>query len=492
MFDFNTTEDWLAARARVSPHHPYLYISTSESPVTFGQMEAFVDETTRQLYPYIQAGQHVGLLPSNDLNSTIQIVSLMRLGAVIIPINTRLTLAETLDLLHRSDTKTLLASEDRSLRRKSRELDPEIDIIEVDELPPGKPFQSRPFNLADPFAIIHTSGTSGAPKGAVLTYGNIFFSAMASAYRIGVQRDDRWLCILPLYHVGGLSILLRSILYGTSADLLHQFNEVEINRKLSEDPVTMISLVPTMLHRLIPGKESTWNPAFRLVLLGGAAPSPELVRQCIDRDIPVATTYGLSEAASQVATATPEQVIHKPGSVGKPLMFTSVRIADERGNTQPPGEYGEVLVSGPTVMKAYYNNPEATAKTLQNRELHTGDIGYLDEDGDLWLVQRRSDLIVSGGENVYPVEIETILSQHPAVKDCAVVGIPHPEWGQQVAAAVVLEDNSSITVTILQDYCRQHLAGYKIPRQIKFVETLPQTASGKIQRATVVELFNVD
>ena len=194
---------------------------------------------------------------------------------------------------------------------------------------------------------------------------------------------------------------------------------------------TIVSLVPTQLYRML---EADFEPpkSLRLILLGGAAATPELVARCIEQNLPIALTYGLTECASQVATATPEQVRAKPGSVGKPLNGTTVRIVDDEGYDLPPGEYGEIVVSGATVMQGYLGQPPTDGT------FHTGDIGYLDADGDLWIVQRRSDLIVSGGENVYPSEVEAVLRQHPAVEDACVVGLPDAEWGQRVVAMVSL------------------------------------------------------
>ncbi|MEM6284870.1 MAG: o-succinylbenzoate--CoA ligase [Chloroflexota bacterium] len=346
----------------------------------------------------------------------------------------------------------------------------------------------KPVDLNATQAIVFTSGTSGKPKGVEITFGNHFYSAMASAYRLGLNPNDRWLSVLPLYHVGGLAVIFRSTLYGITTVLHDRFDIDRIQHSFDHHGITMISLVPTMLYRMIEAGVR-WPDSLRLILLGGAAASPELLQRAFDMGLPIAPTYGLTEAASQVATMRPEDARKKPGSVGKPLMFTSVRIAGENGEWLPAGEYGEVLVSGPTVMKGYYKNDEANAKTLRNGELHTGDIGYLDEDGDLWLVQRRSDLIVSGGENVYPAEVEKVMRAHPAVKEAVVVGVAHPEWGQQVAAAILLEDNATLTEQELTDYSREHLAGYKQPRRILFVDAFPQTASGKIQRGEVAKLF---
>ena len=250
-----------------------------------------------------------------------------------------------------------------------------------------------------------------------------------------------------------------------------------------------------MLHRLLLKRAGkAWPASLRHILLGGAAATVELLATARASKAPVATTYGLTEAASQVATLRPEEVAHKPGSVGKALMFSTIRIVDEAGNSLPAGEKGEIVVSGPTVMAGYYKNPEATAKVLRTNaqnvaELYTGDIGYLDTDGDLWPVQRRSDLILSGGENVYPAEVEAVLRQHPAVTEVCVVGIPDVEWGQRVAALVVCQRGVQVTAAELASFSRERLAGYKQPRLIRFTDVLPQTASGKIERSTVTRLL---
>jgi len=242
-----------------------------------------------------------------------------------------------------------------------------------------------------------------------------------------------------------------------------------------------------MLYRLLEqGTPEKWSH-LRFVLLGGAAATPELIAKANAAGVRIATTYGMTEATSQIATMLPDDL--KPGSVGKPLTFTELRIINESGDNQPTGNYGEVIVRGQTVMQGYYGNPEATNRTIRDGWLHTGDIGYLDNDGDLFIVQRRTDLIVSGGENVYPAEVEAVIRQHPAVKDVAVIGMTDAEWGQRVAAAIIPATESHPTPDDIITYCREHLAGYKVPRQIIFVDALPQTASGKIERKRVIELF---
>jgi O-succinylbenzoic acid--CoA ligase len=214
-------------------------------------------------------------------------------------------------------------------------------------------------------------------------------------------------------------------------------------------------------------------------LLGGAAADERLMRRCALHHLPIATTYGLTEASSQVCTATPDSTYHKPASVGKPMTGISVRIVDENGATCPTGIIGEIAVRGKTVMAGYYR--DATATALRDGELFTGDMGYIDADGDLWVIQRRSDLIITGGENVYPAEVEAVLREFVGVDDVVVVGIPDPEWGQVVGCVLV----GDVDISTLQAYARGKLAGYKIPRRWHMLDALPLNSTGKVDMRAI-------
>lgn len=481
-------ENWLLARARATPGR--LALRHDGLSWDYAALARLVERLAGGLAASgVRPGDRVGaLLPNGALYAAL-VHALMRLGAVLVPLNTRLAAAElgwqlekagvTL-LLHSAETARLAVEAAGQTAAATRSIE---SLPACQSAPPAQPVDPDAVQ-----AIVFTSGTTGQPKGAMLTYGNHFWSAMASAYHLGVLPDDRWLSILPLYHVGGLAVLFRSCLYGAAAVLQEGFDVEAVSRSLDEEAITLISLVPTMLYRLLPVRTS-WPASLRLALLGGAAAPPELITQAAAAGVPVATTYGLTEAASQVATMLPEEVRRKPGSVGRPLLFGEVQIVDESGAPLPAGEIGEIVVRGPTVMAGYYGEPEATAKALRNGWLHTGDVGYLDEEGDLWLVQRRSDIIVSGGENVYPAEVEAVLRAHPAVVAAVVVGVPDAGWGEQVAALVVPAEGQALSAVELQHFARQRLAGYKLPRRIAFVEELPQTASGKVARAAVREML---
>lgn len=518
------TNHWLQARAHTTPHALALI---------FGQTRwdyAELNRRTNSLAAHLQAegiqpGQRVAALLPNSPLYVCLIHAVARLGAVLVPLNGRLTPPELAWQIEYAACHWLVT-------------DQELAIANCQLLPITEEIIERPYTsslihksqfIMDNYqAILFTSGTSGQPKAVPLTFANHFYSALASAYRIGTLPHDLWLSCLPLYHVGGLAVIFRSCLYGTAVDLHPRFDLDTINHSLNTKPITLISLVPTMLYRLLQSR-THWPASLRLILLGGAAAAPELIeranalpRTVGSSQMPVASrqkpvgsredggevqtavplvspTYGLTEASSQVATMLPAAAAQKPGSVGRPLLFTTVQIVAEQGHECPPGTVGEIVVTGPTVMSGYLSKadltdgePEKKARSGSQQILSglaTGDMGYLDEDGDLWVVQRRSDLIVSGGENVYPAEIEAVIRGITGVTAVAVVGLPHPEWGQQVAAAVVLHKEAELSEADLLTYCRPRLAGYKLPRRILFVEQLPLTASGKIARTAVTQLF---
>ncbi len=487
------TTDWLRARAADTPDALALLVDGRW--YRFGELDALAERLCgRLLAEGARPGEHAAVLLPNSLAMVVTVFALARLGAVMVPLNTRLTATEVAWQVARADCARLILTP--RTEPQAAAVPADLPRLVLEESSIQYPVSSVHYPVGSiqptvssnqPQAIVFTSGTTGYAKGAVVTFANHLWSAVGSAFRLGIVPGDRWLACLPLYHVGGLAVLFRSCLYGTAV-VLHESFDAAVRRSLHDNGATLVSLVPTMLGRLLhEGFTAADAPNLRLILLGGAAAPAPLLAEARAAGLPVAVTYGLTEAASQVATMLPDGAARKPGSAGKPLLFTTVVAVDDEGRTQPPGTPGEIVVSGPTVMAGYYRDAAATAAALRGGRLHTGDIGYLDEDGDLWLLDRRADLIVTGGENVYPAEVERVLRQHPAVALAAVVGLPHPDWGQQVAAAVVLRAPGAATVDELVAHCRAHLAGYKRPRRLVLCDQLPQTASGKIQRRLVAE-----
>jgi O-succinylbenzoic acid--CoA ligase len=323
----------------------------------------------------------------------------------------------------------------------------------------------------------------------VLDHANFAASAAASAAHLGIGTagELRWLACMPLFHVGGLAILTRSVLAGAPVVLHERFDPERVCASLDRDTIGLASFVPTMLRRVLEARGDAAPPtALRAVLVGGAPAPAELLESAWKRGLPALPTYGLTEACSQVATLPPALLGRVVDAAGRALPGTDVVIRDSGGRDLAPGEAGEICVRGATVMRGYRGRPEATRRALRGGWLHTGDVGVLDEQGLLRVLDRRSDLIVSGGENVRPAEVERVLESHPGVREAAVVGRADPDLGQRVTACVVPADpGCPPDLAELQAWCRPRLAAFKVPRALRVLETLPRTASGKLRRAAL-------
>jgi len=407
-------ESWLARAARERPDTPAVNDLTYEA----------LYERAKASAAGLPRGARVGLAIPPGVDYTVALHACLLAGALVVPIDLRLTEAER----------------------------PEVDVVFGGEVRcAGDAADVRDeHDLDAPAILVRTSGTTSAPKPIRLTYGNWLWSALGSAVALGVDPEERWLCTLPLSHVGGLSILLRSAIYGTSAIVHERFETDRVLDALERpDGPTIVSLVPTTLARLLDAG-LTRPPALRWALLGGAPLPPALLARAADAGVPVAPTYGLTEACSQVATA------------GVPLFCTRVELEAD----------GEIVVSGPTV------SPDAGAR------LHTGDLGAWDpEDGTLRIVGRKADTIVTGGENVAPAEVEAVLEAHADVLEAGVLARPDDTWGEAVVALVRLRPGARATPDDLLAHARAHLAGFKVPKDLHLIaDPLPRTASGKLLR----------
>ncbi len=460
---------FLSLRASQSPHLPALITENGHKTLTYAELDEFVNRIAAALWAQgLRPGARLGAWMDNSPEYAALIHAALRLGLTLVPLNRRLSEPERTWQIQTAACQQVITPQ-HSLWRSL----------------PKHPAPIAPTPLPDqaPVTLMFTSGTTGTPKGALLTLGNHAAAAQASSERLGTQPGERWLLTLPLYHIGGMSILFRACHDGLTVLLQDSFDAPATYRLLWEGRANLVSLVPTMLHRLIPYIEKDGiPPTLRLILLGGAATPPTLLTRALSLNLPIALTYGLTEACAQAATALPQDVRRKPGSAGKPLPGMQLHIVDENGHPCPPGQVGEITLQGPSVMPGYDGHPP-----LPGGVLHTGDLGMLDADGDLWVLTRRTDLIITGGENVYPEEVERALLTHPAVSEACVVGLPDPEWGQRVAAAVVLQ--APCTPEDLLAHLRPQLAGYKLPRQITPVQSLPRTTSGKVMRARMAHLL---
>ena len=439
-------DNWLAQRAQSCPERTALV--TEASSVTYAELEAEATWVARRLAAFgVRRGATAALTMHPRREEVVLLHALMKLGAVALPLSPQLTEAE----------RTAVLAAER----------PAVDLNDAAELTQTEadlPLLGE-HDMDDLQCRILTSGTSGEPRPVSLTYGNFLFSAVGSAFNLGVDPRDRWLCCLPLSHVAGLSIILRSVIYGTTAVLLDGFDTEQVATTLVSGDISVVSLVPTQLIRLLEAGADLAAP--RAILIGGGPVPADALERALEGGATVVQTYGMTETCSQVTTLAPEDAARKVGSAGRPLLTTHVRIAD-----------GEILVQGPTVSRDALD---------ADGWLHTGDVGHIDEEGFLYVDGRRGEMIVTGGENVMPAEVEAVLISHPAVEDAAVVGRPDPEWQEAVCALVVLSDGAEASEEELRAHCSGSLAGFKVPKRVDFVSNLPRTASGKLLRGKLPE-----
>jgi o-succinylbenzoate---CoA ligase len=421
-------ESWLARAARTRPRA--VALEAAGVVHTYAELDDRATRAARRLGARgVRPGDRVAIALPAGAPFVEALHGCLRLGAVAVPIDLRLSAAE------------------RAARAGACAVVVEAPLEGAQDADLAL---GATHDLAATAIVVHTSGTTAAGRPVELTYGNWLWSALGSAVALGLDPVERWLCTLPLSHVGGLSILLRSAIYATTAVLHDRFEASAAVGALRDGDCTLVSVVPTTLARLLDaGLERP--PALRAALVGGGPIPPALLERAAAAGVPCVTTYGLTEACSQVTTG------------GPPLFCTRLRI----------GDGGEILVAGPTV---------APGAQAVDGWLHTGDLGELDGDGCLTVTGRVGDTIVTGGENVAPAELEAVLASHPAVADVAVHGASDEQWGERVVATIVLRPGATATADELAGYCRVRVARYKVPKLFRFSLDLPRTESGKLLR----------
>jgi o-succinylbenzoate---CoA ligase len=415
--------------------------------VTYAQLEAEATWVARRLAAHgVRRGSTAALTMHGRREQVVLAHALMKVGAVLLPLSPLLTSVERTEIVGAEEP--IVDLDDPGLLTQT-----EADMPLLGE-----------HDMDDVCARVLTSGSSGTPRPVGLTYGNFLWNAVGSGFNIGVDPADRWLCCVPLSHIAGLGIVMRSVIYGTTAVVHDGFDVDRVGAALEEDGITIVSLVTTMLTRLLDSGADLSGP--RAILVGGGPVPQEPLEEAIAKGATVVQTYGLTETCSQVTTLAPADSQRKLGSAGRPLLTTHLRIAAD----------GEILVQGPTV---------APGRTDDGGWLHTGDLGEIDDEGFLYVRDRLDDLIVSGGENVIPAEVEAVLLRHPEVADAAVIGREDPEWQQAVTAVVVLETGSEVSGEDLRQHCAESLAGFKVPKRVELVAKLPRTPSGKLLRRSL-------
>jgi fatty-acyl-CoA synthase len=349
----------------------------------------------------------------------------------------------------------------------------------------GSPVGVRlpPLTYDDTWAIIYTSGTTGKPKGARVTFGNFFYNAVGMGLAVDLTSEDVNINVLPTFHIGGLGLYACPTIHvGGTVVIMRTFDPQEFMRLVQEWRVTKFLLVPSIYLMLVEhlDLERYDLSSVKSWASGGSALPPSLVHQYAEQGIIIQQGFGMTETGPTVFIINKEDAVRKAGSVGKPVMHTDVRIMDREGNVLGANEVGELCIRGGNVIGGYWNRPEATAEAILDGWLHSGDAAKFDEEGFYYIVDRWKDMFISGGENVYPAEVENVIYHHPAVAEVAVIGVPHPKWQEVGMAIVVLKEGFTLSEEEVIEFCQGKLARYKIPKSVAFIDQLPRTAAGKV------------
>jgi long-chain acyl-CoA synthetase len=443
----------------------------------------------------IGPGDAVGLQMPNVPYFPIVYYGALRLGAIVVPMNPLLKGREVEYYLKDSGAKLIVAWHGfaEAANEGGRGAGAEVVLVEpgaFEQLLAGVEPVNEVVDRADDDAavIIYTSGTTGTPKGATLTHANLAAGAEVARDLVDAGPDTVGLATLPLFHVFGMNSVMNMAVHARSLlTLLPRFEPGKALEIIERDHVTSFAGVPTMFSALLhfPDREKYDTSSLELCVSGGSAMPVELLHGFDEAfGAKVLEGYGLSETVGMGSFNLPDRE-RKPGSIGVPIGGTEMKVVDDDGNEVPQGERGEVVMRGPFVMKGYWNKPEATAETIKDGWFYTGDIATVDEDGYFFIVDRKKELIIRGGYNVYPREIEEVLYGHPAVREAAVIGIPHDELGEEVAAAVVLKDGAEATPDEIKAYVKERVAAYKYPRVVWIEDDLPKTSTGKILKREI-------
>ena len=487
----------LQQRVSAAPDKPFLFSETDKRQFTYKEFEAAVRRTARLLTGKgIGKGDVVSLLLPNSVEYVIAYFACWQIGALAGPINSLLKAQEIEYVISNSEAKALLVNSEllpmvQGIRVRSILYDDEgrTTVENADERG-----LNTDLSLEDEAIIIYTSGTTGKPKGCLLTHGNVISNARQISGWLKFTESDRLLTMMPLFHMNAVSVTTMSALYaGGSTVVSPKFSASRFWQIISDYQITSFGSVATMLSMLL----STYPdgvPAglktdqLRFAMCGSAPVPAEVLRRFEETfNCLVVEGYGLSESTCR-STFNPPDVRRRPGSCGVPI-GNEMRVVDEEDREVPDGELGEIVLRGENILKGYYKNDLANETAFRNGWFHTGDIGYRDTDGFFYIVDRKSDMIIRGGENIYPREIDEVLYQHPGIAAAAVVGVPDELYGEEVAAVVVLKPGTSTSEQEVIDYCKARLADFKCPKTVRFVADIPKGPTGKLLKREVAKLF---
>lgn len=484
---------------------PFLFSEADEREWSYAEFDAAVNRTANMLLSRgITKGDVVSLLMPNSAEYIIAYFACWKIGALGGPVNSLLKPEEIEWVVENSESKLMLVGPDWTAgippaMRAQHAGDEERWILfdNVETATHGHSDQLDPIDLTtdDDAIIIYTSGTTGKPKGCLLTHENLIANAKQIAEWMSFGPDDRLLTVMPLFHMNAVSVTTMTALYaGGSTVVSPKFSASRFWDIIAKYNITSFGSVATMLSMLLAKADSSdarlaTRPSSLRFAMCGSAPVPSEVLKRFEETFNclVIEGYGLSESTCR-STFNPPNEDRRPGSCGMPI-GNEMAVFDEEDQPVPDGELGEIVLRGPNICKAYFKNEEATAKAFANGWFHTGDIGYRDADGFYYIADRKSDMIIRGGENIYPREIDDLLFTHPDIVSAAVIGVPDELYGEEVAAFVVLKEGSKTTAEDVMLFCREHLADYKCPKSVHFLDEIPKGPTGKLLKRELAKIY---
>lgn len=483
-------QEWILKRAALTPHHIALINLTSKEQLTYQQLSEEIGKWSQFFErQQLQKGSRVAVFAKNHIQLFAVLFACGLRGLIYVPLNWRLSKEELTQILEDATPAILLYEEDSHcplvlekmfslhVSQHEKEIQPSRQDVDVD----------------DPWLMIYTVGTTGQPKGVVLSFQSVNWNAMNTIISWGLHAQDRTLNYMPMFHTGGLNALCIPLLMaGGTVIIGDKFDAEEALQATNQYQTTISLFVPTMYQAMIATKYFQENqfPSMKVFLSGGA-PCPHPIYDAFyNKGLFFKEGYGLTEAGPNNFYIDRERAYAKKGAVGKSMQFNEAKIISHTGKSCAPGEVGELLVRGKHMFRFYWNNKQETANILQDGWLKTGDLAMMDAEGDFYIVGRRKEMIISGGENIYPQEVEQCLLRHPDVREVAVIGVGDDYWGEIVTAFIVCPHQVASLIDDLNELCHQQLGRYKIPKQMIFLDELPKTSVGKIDKKALYRLVD--
>lgn len=502
--------DWIAYHARRTPQKIALMDADCTKKISYAELDSRVQNlsTALQHLYALQPGDRVMVLARTGPEAFEIQFACARIGAIFVPVNWRLTIPELRVIVEDAEPSLIVCEQEFEAQARTVASSANIPMVLINV--PGVPhephtyeYMVRKFDASVlnsirlpwecTWTILYTSGTTGRPKGAMLSYRMMYFNALNFIPTAKLDSDTTFLCAMPTFHTGGLNCYANPVLFcGGTVITMRDFDAGKALTMMMDPDLNVSHFfgVPALYLMMsqLPAFETATFPAMKIAGLGGAPASTTLVRTWMDKGIPFQPAYGMTEIGPAITIMNEERLHEKVGSSGQPVMNIDFRISTPAGEEARKGEIGEIWVKGPVLLSGYWRHLEETEKSFTNGWFRTGDAAWMDDEGYVFIVDRYKDMYISGGENVYPTDVENVLATHPDVLAAAVIGVPDQKWGEVGYAFVVPRAGRRIDKTALQEHCKTSLAKYKLPKELFVVKDLPRTASGKVMKGELRKL----